>query len=316
MKTADSETRSSNKIVGRIIVVKPKGSVLRAVNPSTGDVCAVIKTKKGWRPLKEENDIFNGAYTALSKTGEHVRYLIFPGGTIHFSLENIEAMKPGWNTDEQAIRLCERAAHDAVMGSIDATMSKKLNEVADFVSVGVDTVNSKRCPTSAEMVVVFSTKDRRVVGVTGKSYPIKEQEKTLLRVSDIQSHFMRVGGDRLLVLGCHDLNVFSPRVHANVGQGSNRATVIHEFIRLTKAFKPTVVLQHPHMTDSSHIWKQGWSGIRQQLPLVKVYASALRVHSGKNKSPLSAIRRCTASCQQLVVDILYDEIKPNGCRLL
>ena len=60
-------------------------------------------------------------------------------------------------------------------------------------------------------MAVLDTATGKVVRWTGKSYPVDSQQHTLVHVKDLCSHFLEIGSERLLVLGCHDLHLFSGR---------------------------------------------------------------------------------------------------------
>jgi len=49
---------------------------------------------------------------------------------------------------------------------------------------------------------------------TGKSYPTTGQAKGLLRITNLETHFTDLNGQSALILGCHDLTIFSPRSNA------------------------------------------------------------------------------------------------------
>ncbi len=55
--------------------------------------------------------------------------------------------------------------------------------------------------------------------------------------------------------------MFSPRAWANQSEGSARRERCEEMVQLVRRFDPTVVLQHPHQTDTPRIWSVGWSGL-------------------------------------------------------
>ena len=51
---------------------------------------------------------------------------------------------------------------------------------------------------------------------TGKSYPIPNQEKELVRIVNLKSHFLILEDiGKVMILGCHDLNIFNPRSDKN-----------------------------------------------------------------------------------------------------
>jgi hypothetical protein len=55
-----------------------------------------------------------------------------------------------------------------------------------------------------------------------------------------------------------------------------------EMNRLSRVYQPSLVLHHPHSTDSCGTWRQGWSGLREKIESVKNFASdGLYYHDGE-----------------------------------
>ena len=86
---------------------------------------------------------------------------------------------------------------------------------------------------------------------------------------NLNSHCVEIDGKRVLVLGCHDLNMFSPRGWKSQKIGGERRTRCENMRRIARKFKPTTVIQHAHQSDSYRIWLAAWSGLRTQLPTVQ-----------------------------------------------
>ena len=63
----------------------------------------------------------------------------------------------------------------------------------------------------AELVSVIDTEAGKVIHWTGKSYPVSGMEERTLVQAPLKSHRLEFGGKRMLILGCHDLNLFSQR---------------------------------------------------------------------------------------------------------
>jgi hypothetical protein len=66
--------------------------------------------------------------------------------------------------------------------------------------------------------------------VTGKSYPTPQQEQKLIRIPDLESHFLNLECGSVMILGCYNLSMFNPRGRA-VAQGW-RKKVSEEFLQL------------------------------------------------------------------------------------
>lgn len=55
--------------------------------------------------------------------------------------------------------------------------------------------------------------------------------------------------------------------------------------KLVKAFRPSLVLHHPHNTDSPNIWRTAWGGVRSDLPCVRAWASGIRYRNYTGDEP-------------------------------
>ena len=160
----------------------------------------------------------------------------------------------------------------------------------------------------AELVAVVDVNTGKVIRWTGKSYPTASQENKLLPVEDLDSHFLELGNDRVMVLGCNDLNMFSPRVHANQKAGSSRSERCLDMVSAANAFKPNVILQHPHATDTPNIWRMAWMALAQSFPDLKVWASAIRYFNprGDVRKPLENVLAKTRSDEAQVLDLVLE----------
>ena len=62
--------------------------------------------------------------------------------------------------------------------------------------------------------------------------------------------------------------------------------------KLVKDFKPTIVIQHPHDTDSPNIWALGWGEMNRQFPNLKAWASGIAYNNengGAQRAPLKNV---------------------------
>jgi hypothetical protein len=109
----------------------------------------------------------------------------------------------------------------------------------------------------------------------------------------------------VLVLGCHDLNMFSARARANQNPNGVRRRRCDAMAKATARFRPTVVLQHPHSTDTPNIWRMPWSCLARDYPTVRVYASGIGYFawSGSPRGSLRDVLDGTRS-ESGVVDIV------------
>jgi hypothetical protein len=178
---------------------------------------------------------------------------------------------------------------------------------AEVVTIGIDLLDGEDL-VRAELVAVFDVAARALVRWTGKSYPTIREENTLVHLVDLDSHFLEIAGERALVLGCHDLNMFNPRGHANQSPTGNRRARCDEMKRKVTRFGPTVVLQHPHSTDTPNIWRMPWLSLARSAPTVRAWASGI-AHFNWDREPratLESVLRLTKSAASEVRDIVID----------
>lgn len=214
---------------------------------------------------------------------EPATFTVTPGGFIRVPFPKI-GVCGGWGSEANFHRLCD-AGRDAVKKCLTDKVMKKARQRTKFLTLGVDlndTGQKASDETHAEMVAVVNTANGKIHW-TGKSYPVTWQERKLVP-APLDTHLWRGEGERVLVLGCHDLNLFSARSYASQHEGSNKRKVTDKVRQMVKQFDPTVVLHHPHTTYSPRIWQVAWSGVCKQLPTVKVGASGI-AFCGKPEDP-------------------------------
>ena len=163
----------------------------------------------------------------------------------------------------------------------------KLREVADYITIGVDSFKGIVSMTSnyiskphIELALLFDLK-RDKWHWTGKSYPTSNQQRGLVRIADLRTHFLKLDIGTVMILGCHDLSVFNPRSRSAKGW---RKKANREFKKLARKERPICVLQHPHTAVKVRTWLNAWSNLRRTLPSVRSYASAGRYHE-PNRDP-------------------------------
>lgn len=116
---------------------------------------------------------------------------------------------------------------------------------------------------------------RNIIYWTGKSYPTRDQQDGLVRITDLSSHFFQVqNAEKLMILGCQDLSAFNPMSLMNPKTASWRVKVNQEMQKLAKTQSPTVVLAHPHTTVKIKTWKNSWKNLRKLVPSVQKFAGA------------------------------------------
>jgi hypothetical protein len=179
-----------------------------------------------------------------------------------------------------------------------------LKKIADYLTIGIDGKNPIN-KQHIELVAVYDLKQGLVVRWTGKFYPTGQQKKDLIKINDLNNHFINLNEQNVLILGCHDLNVFSPRGQATASPDGWKKRTADRFKKLCKEFNPNIILQHPHSTDSPNIWNAAWLELERELPNVKHFASGIN-YSNKNgvRSTLDSVLRKTKKGD--VIDFCFE----------
>lgn len=219
-------------------------------------------------------------------------FAVTPGGFVRTQLPRDYAGRRGWKTRKSDFLSLIPYAEEAVRSVICGDVLDLVRDRARFLTLGVD-LNVKRhkderiredhscrpaCPwacTHAELVAVFDTAVASVILWTGKSYPTNSQQHTLVHQTNLSSHFFVAGSERVLVLGCHDLHLFSKRGRPSVGDPTNKEIRRQRMCALAEEFKPTMILHHPHSTYSPRVWQGAWGATLKTLPSVQIWASGL-----------------------------------------
>ncbi|MDZ4121040.1 MAG: hypothetical protein U1C33_01370, partial [Candidatus Cloacimonadaceae bacterium] len=207
-----------------------------------------------------------------------------------------DVKNPPARTTDVFISVAMEIVHDL----LDASIRADLQNITRCISLGVDIVDSY---SGYQMqLVIMSDLTTYKDYITGKSYPTGAEEKTLLPITDYGSHFVTIDDDKILILGCHDLNVFSRRAEANAK--GHRTITQKRFKDLVALHLPNIVLQHPHTTDSTRTWLQGINGLLSFDQPIQHFASAGRYYNryGDCRSTLDSILLSTKKgCVQNIV---------------
>ncbi|MCY4560068.1 MAG: hypothetical protein OXF79_27650 [Chloroflexi bacterium] len=253
----------------------------------------------GWTYTQRDSDNFAEARAMLSDAfasdswpSRKATFAITPGGFIRTPLPRSYCGRRGWDSRKRDLDKLIPHAQAAVEAVMCGKVLKAARRHTRFLTLGVD-LNGNRnkedrlrgdhtcrrtCPAScthAELVAVLDTKSGKVIHWTGKSNPTEEQQHSLVHVKNLDTHFVELGSDRVLLLGCHDLHLFSGRGRKSIGTPTpkeNRRRGMHTRAR---KFKPTVILHHPHTTYSPYIWRGAWGGTRKRIPSAEVGASGI-----------------------------------------
>jgi hypothetical protein len=190
----------------------------------------------------------------------------------------------------------EKAAEHHLWQLLTPDLVRELALLTRFISIGADSTTTRhgRC-YRCELVAVVNLRTREVRW-TGKYYPTGPyQMRQLYRCPELESHFLSLNRHRTMVLGCHDLNLFSPRGMAVTAPGSIRAEWRASFLAEANRFAPSLVLHHPHTTQSPRVWLQAVHHLQRELPSVRQFISGLNIYpvSRQNRSMLYAIQKAT-----------------------
>ena len=283
-----------------------KGTIVRIV---------VVGSPQEWPGGQPSSPNFQLAKEMLKQAVDHhdwpsarVLFAVTLGGFIQARMPEDYDGCGSWASRPGDFRSLIPTAEEAVWEVIDEAIRVKLAKRARFLTVGVDLVPPGQSKTAsgsdtwAELVGVVDLDEGVVVRWTGKSYPqCGQEERALVQEPCLESHLLSVAGQRVLVLGCHDLNMFNPRARENAKNRRRRRW--QDMDGLVRHFKPTMVLQHPHQTDKPDTWQQGWSGLQKFLGFHGTYASGIAYYPRhlKARSPLKDVLRATKSDD--VVDI-------------
>jgi len=187
-----------------------------------------------------------------------------PGGFISMPFPKDWAGRSGWKSRDADITPLQCRAEKMLKSILDESLLARAVNRTDVLTVGFDFFDESDGINGlhAELIAIVNLKTRDI-SWTGKSYPTLDQEDKLVHVTSVKSHFVTIEDERILVLGCHDLNAFSNRSRPK--KGSARFVRQQEMRERSRKFRPTVVLHHPHSTDSDRIWQVAWYGVRQHI---------------------------------------------------
>ena len=295
----------------------------------------VVSGRTCWHGQLDNRDVARAMLSdALASSRWPARvasFAVTPGGFVRARLPRDYAGERGWDTRKSDFRSLIPYAEEAVRSVTYGDILDLARDRARFLTLGVD-LNVEQhkeerirdahsclpaCPracTHAELVAVFDTASARVIRWTGKSYPTNAQQHTLVHQKDLGSHLLDAGSERVLVLGCHDLHLFSKRGRPSVGGPTGKEIRRRLMRELAREFKPTMILHHPHSTYSPRVWAGAWGATRSTLPSARIWASGL-AFCGNPKpedewepwQTLDATRSATAS------GFAVFDVVTNGC---
>lgn len=249
-------------------------------------IARIVVTGKQYDKNGKPNFSELGKLIELFLTREYQKrtyeFILTPGGFLTFDFPaSLQYDLDIATAEKQDITLLQTEANSQIVSFFDSlgpTIFKKLKETADYFTMGIDGFN----PTNyqhIELVAVYDLKNEKVVRWTGKFYPTESQKKDLIKINDLSTHFIELNKERVLILGCHDLNVFNPRGQAVANPKGWKKQLADRFKDQCKKFKPEIILQHPHTTDTPNIWNLAWRTVEKELPYVRHFASGIKFYN-------------------------------------
>ena len=209
-------------------------------------------------------------------------FILTPGGFLTFDFpDKLQYDLDIAKAEKQSVSSLQKEANSVIVAffeSLNPKIFKKLKETSDYFTIGIDGFN----PTNyqhIELVAVYDLDKEKVISWTGKFYPTEGQKKVLIKINDLNTHFIELNNQRVVILGCHDLNVFSPRGQATANPNGWKKQLADRFKTQCKKFKPEIILQHPHTTDTPNIWNLAWRTVEKELPSVKHFASGIKYYN-------------------------------------
>jgi hypothetical protein len=231
-----------------------------------------------------------GVVDLMRKENLSTQFLITPGGFLKLDQDLAWTGPVGWGASGSLSGIEDAAARD-----IATRLAPALQGAADvvrYVTVGIDVrtdAEAKSAPF-AELVGLYDVAAGKVRHWTAKSYPTQDQELRLIQQADIGSHEFVIDDERLLLLGCHDVTAFSPKGNANLKAGGRRHARAAEMRNAAHAFRPTLILHHPHSVDTAASFRASFTGLERASESDR-WVSAIRWRnpSGHPRQPLDTV---------------------------
>ena len=242
---------------------------------------------EGW-PQTDVSQAEATLHEALLSIQEPVQFLTTPGGYVFLPLPDGWTESSGWNTPPDALSVLAIRAAPYIPQIITPRVMAAARSRVQYLTLSLD-FRSLGVRPHAELVALIDLASGKVIGWTGKSYPTMDQERSLIHITDLSSHMYRVGGERVLVLGCHDLNVFNARARANQKVGGWRHSRCGAMLQLFEEFQPTIILQHPHATDTWKSWVQAWREVARRYPGAAWASAIAYAHPRAPREPLEDV---------------------------
>jgi len=238
---------------------------------------------------KEARKLLEDVCPKLPK-GKKVEFLITCAGFIHFEPpDDFSKIGDNKKPNDKAVKLLVKKAEEQCTMILDKRLREELSKHTHFITLGVDGSENK-----IQLVGLVNLKNNQYHW-TGKSFPTSEEERKLILVSNLGTHFVDLDNiGRVMILDCHDLSVFSQRGAATTRK-KWRKDIREKLSKMVKKTEPGIVLHLAHTTYSSKTWTDKWNRLCK-LATVQKYASAFRYLNGKDgktRSFLNDVRHKT-----------------------
>jgi len=226
--------------------------------------------------------------------GVTAKFLLLPGGFVSAPWPRSWSGCWGWDSDASDFEILKRHVEPCIGALISARVRRAAHEKVNVLVFGIDVGPDAQSGALAELAVVY---DLASSGwhVTGKSF-LRGDQRRVVRVQNLMSHFVVASEERVLVLGCHDLNIFSPRGRSQQQPSGRLAALRQEMDREIARFAPTVALQLPHGTDTPRTWIAAWNALTAATRL-RAWASGIAFyHPGGDEERATFEEVCAKTC--------------------
>lgn len=232
---------------------------------------------------------------------QQFEYIVTPGGFLTFKFpQNIRHGISIPYAEKHLIISLQQEAERTIKSffkGLSTDIYIKLKEIADYFTIGIDGKNPMN-KQHIELVAVYDLKKEEVIRWTGKFYPVETQKDDLIKINDLSTHFIKLNNQNVVILGCHDLNVYNPRGQKAAREDGWRKIKADKFKKLCKEFNPDIILQHPHKTFSPKNWSLAWGKIKEELPNVLHFASGINYQKNKETDTLRPITKVLEQTQK------------------
>ena len=229
-------------------------------------------------------------------------YLMTQGGFIDFKFSNFQDYPLSKFNGLIPIDIYKEAENH--LNLFLANLGLNIFDYCEILTIGIDGKND--VGTTIELVAIV--RNNMPIIWTGKSYPTSGEINHLMRIDNLDSHFVTINGERVAILGCHDLNIYSSRGRSKLINGSTKNQINQQYRKELEQFNPKIVLQHPHTTHHPLIWRNSWNNLLKANSAVTTYASGICYFDSKksikpSRNKLNSVLSLTKSidCCDIII---------------